>query len=142
MRSFLMVSAVCAAAFALSACAGVTTPSSLGSTARAPDAAAYGDYLSARLAASEHDLPDAAQLFREGLARDPGNADLLDHAFLYTAANGDVEEAAVLAGQVVAQQPDNRAARPARLPSKRSSMATSPARARRSRNPQRDRSPN
>jgi tetratricopeptide (TPR) repeat protein len=111
MRSSLMVSAVCATAFALSACAGVSAPSSLGSTARAPDAAAYGDYLSARLAASEHDLPDAAQLFREGLARDPGNADLLDHAFLYTAANGDVEEAAALAGQVVAQQPDNRAAR-------------------------------
>ncbi len=72
---------------------------------------AYGHYLSAHLAASEHDIADAAVLYQEGLKADPENADLLNRAFLYTAAAGDADQAAVLAQKVVDGSPDDRTAR-------------------------------
>jgi tetratricopeptide (TPR) repeat protein len=95
-------------AVSLSACANVdeadtTAPQSFSTT--------YGAYLSARLAASQHDLPDAAALYRESLAGDPGDLELLDKAFLYTAVAGNVDEAVALARRIVAIEPDNRAAR-------------------------------
>lgn len=74
-------------------------------------ARAYGNYLSGHFAARQHDLHDAARYYRAALAHDPANADLLARAFLYTAASGDVKEAAKLAARVVAANPDNRAAR-------------------------------
>jgi tetratricopeptide (TPR) repeat protein len=110
----LPISVVSALALAasLSACAdmgdiAMTSPSS-GTNA---EAASYGDYMSARLAATQHDLSDASKLYRESLSDDPTDADILAHAFLYTAANGDVGEAAHLATRVVATEADNRAAR-------------------------------
>lgn len=72
---------------------------------------AYGHYLSAHLAASEHDIADAAVLYQQGLKSDPDNADLLNRAFLYTAAAGDMDSAAVLAQKVVDGSPDDRTAR-------------------------------
>ena len=75
------------------------------------DAGSYGDYLSAKLAASQHDLPEAARLYRSSLEADPNNADLLNHAFLYTAAAGDVEQAAKLASRIIQASPDDRPAR-------------------------------
>ncbi len=78
---------------------------------QSPQAQSYGDYLAARLAASDHNVADAARLYNSSLAADPGNADILSHAFLYTAASGDVAKAAQLAGQLVKTDPDNRAAR-------------------------------
>ena len=69
------------------------------------EADAYGHYLSAHLAASEHDIADAATLYQAGLNDDPDNADLLNRAFLYTAAAGDMDTAAVLAQKVVDWQP-------------------------------------
>jgi tetratricopeptide (TPR) repeat protein len=86
----------------------------LGGTAQAAardDANGYGDYLSARLAASQHDLPDAASLYRSSLALDPNNADLLNRAFLFTAASGDIEKAAGLAARIIKTSPDDRPAR-------------------------------
>lgn len=74
-------------------------------------AESFGDYLAARMAASDHNMADAARLYNASLAADPGNADILSHAFLYTAASGDVAKAAELAGQLVKTDPDNRAAR-------------------------------
>jgi tetratricopeptide (TPR) repeat protein len=79
-----------------------------------PEAEAYGHYLSAHLAASRHDLHDAASYYREALDHDPDNSDLLARAFLYAAASGDVDGAADLAKRVVAGNPDDRAARLAR----------------------------
>ena len=71
----------------------------------------YGVYLSARLAASEHDIVDAASLYRESLKHDPQNPDLLDRAFLYAAISGNLDEAVGLAHRVTAGDADNRAAR-------------------------------
>lgn len=76
-----------------------------------PSAQAYGHYLSAHLAASQHDLHDAARYYREALKHDPGNGDLLARAFLYTAVSGEVDDAAPLAERVIAANPDDRAAR-------------------------------
>lgn len=75
------------------------------------EADAYGDYLAARQAASTHDLGDAAKFYRAALDSDPDNADILSHAFLYTAAAGDLDAASKLAARVVAKTPDDRAAR-------------------------------
>ena len=71
----------------------------------------YGIYLSARLAASEHDITDAASLYRESLAYDPNNPDLLDRAFLYAAISGNLDEAVGLAHRITVGDSDNRAAR-------------------------------
>src|ERR1700690_3649639 len=71
----------------------------------------FGLYLGARSAASEHDLADAAALYRDSLALDPTNSGGLDKAFLYTAVSGDLDKAVKLARQMVAPEPDNRAAR-------------------------------
>ena len=71
----------------------------------------YGVYLSARLAASEHDIVDAASLYRESLKLDPKNPDLLDRAFLYAAISGNMDEAVDLAHRITAVDNDNRAAR-------------------------------
>jgi tetratricopeptide (TPR) repeat protein len=79
-------------------------------TQQTSQAQSFGDYLAARLAASDHDIVDAARLYNQSLASDPGNADILSHAFLYTAASGDVAKAAELAGQLVKTDPNNRAA--------------------------------
>jgi tetratricopeptide (TPR) repeat protein len=76
-----------------------------------PQAQSFGDYLSARLAASDHDMVDAARLYDKSLASNPDNADILSHAFLYAAASGDVQGAAKLARRLVVTDPDNRAAR-------------------------------
>ncbi|HEY6579300.1 MAG TPA: tetratricopeptide repeat protein, partial [Rhizomicrobium sp.] len=75
------------------------------------EAQSFGDYLAARLAASDHNMSDAAKLYNASLAADPDNADILGHAFLYTAASGDVASAAKLAARLVKSDPDNRAAR-------------------------------
>jgi len=71
----------------------------------------YGAYLNARLAASQHDMADAAKFYLASLDADPNNPDLLARAFLYTVSAGDMDRAPELAAKVVATEPDNRAAR-------------------------------
>ncbi len=97
----------------LAACAGQTD--TMTATAATPadvsDANAYGSYLAARIAASDHDMPQAAKLYRQSLATDPNNPDLLSRALLYTAGAGNVDEAARLAERVVETAPDDRVAR-------------------------------
>jgi len=78
---------------------------------QASQSQSFGDYLAARLAASDHNMVDAAKLYNASLAADPGNADILSHAFLYTAASGDVAKAAQLADRLVKSDPGNRAAK-------------------------------
>ncbi len=71
----------------------------------------HGNYLNARLAASQHDMADAARFYRTSLTGDPANPDLIGRAFLYSASAGEVEQAARLAHDVIKHEPDNREAR-------------------------------
>ncbi len=72
----------------------------------------YGDYLSAQhRGRRQHDLPSAARLYRSSLAADPNNADLLNRAFLFTAASGDMDGATALAQRILKKLPDDRPAR-------------------------------
>ncbi|MBL7098683.1 MAG: tetratricopeptide repeat protein [Alphaproteobacteria bacterium] len=82
-----------------------------GTAARDADAAEFGNYLSARFAASQHNLRDAAQYYRASLNADPQNQQLLALAFFFTTSSGDIDTAAKLAQQVVALTPGDRAAR-------------------------------
>lgn len=102
--------AISFAIFALGGCASIGgSPAS--SSQQGTQAESFGDYLAARLAASDHNMSDAARLYNASLSSDPDNADILGHAFLYSAASGDVEAAGRLALRLVKTEPDNRAAR-------------------------------
>ena len=80
-----------------------------------PDAVsrALSTYLSARFAAGEHDLPQAARYYGKALANEPGNPSLLALSFFYATTSGDFESAGKYAQSVVAATPDDRAARAA-----------------------------
>jgi tetratricopeptide (TPR) repeat protein len=79
--------------------------------ARDADAVEFGNYLSARFAASQHNLKDAAQYYRASLDADPQNQQLLALAFFFTTSAGDIDTAAKLAERVVAINASDRAAR-------------------------------
>jgi tetratricopeptide (TPR) repeat protein len=71
----------------------------------------YGNYLSARFAASQHDLKDAAEYYRASAQANPANPQLLGLAFFFATSSGDIETAGKLAERVVAITPDDRAGR-------------------------------
>ena len=100
--------AVLVLAASLTACAST---GETGADAPSKGSNPYGTYLSARFAAGEHDLVNAASLYRESLTLDPKNPELLDKAFLYTAISGNLDEAVALAHRMIAENADNRAAR-------------------------------
>jgi tetratricopeptide (TPR) repeat protein len=74
-------------------------------------AQAFSTYLSARFAAGEHDLAEAARYYGIALGNDPANASLLALSFFYSTTSGDFESAAKYAQAVIAVTPDDRAAR-------------------------------
>ena len=76
-----------------------------------PQAEAFSTYLSARFAAGEHDLPQAAQYYSKALANDPGNTSLLNLSFFYAITSGDIEAAGKFAQSTVVATPDERSAR-------------------------------
>ncbi len=78
-----------------------------------PDATAqaFSTYLSARFAAEQHDMPQAAQYYAKSLKSDPNNTDLLSAAFFYSTTSGDLDGAAGYAARLVQSAPDDRAAR-------------------------------
>ncbi len=100
--------AVLGLSLALGACAGMKSG---GATAPNGDASEFGNYLSARFAASQHDLKNASTYYRASLAADPANKDLLALSFFFATSSGDIDNAARLAEQVVAATPDDRAGR-------------------------------
>jgi tetratricopeptide (TPR) repeat protein len=95
------------AALLLSACAAAPRVSSTDANA----SEAFATYLSARFAAGEHDLPQAAQYYGKALTSDPANPSLLALSFFYSTTSGDFDSAAKYASQVTAVTPDDRAAR-------------------------------
>src|SRR5579883_1061801 len=72
---------------------------------------AFSTYLSARFAAGEHDLGEAARYYSQSLSNDPANPSLLALSFFYSSTQGDFEAAGKYAQAVVAATPDDRAAR-------------------------------
>jgi tetratricopeptide (TPR) repeat protein len=111
LRNRLLLSFAVIVPLSLGGCAdlGLHAPSTV--AVGGTQAQGFGDYLSARMAASRHDLPEAAKLYQQSLKDDPGNAELLAHAFLYTAASGDVDQAASFASRMVQGEAENRGAR-------------------------------
>ena len=93
----------------LAGCAGM--PSGPAPTKPDAQADAFSTYLSARFAAQQHDMPQAARYYAQSLKSDPGNADLLSLAFFYSSTAGDLDAAAAYAAKVVEATPDDRAAR-------------------------------
>lgn len=72
---------------------------------------AFSTYLSARFAANEHDLTQAARYYSQSLSNDPGNSSLLALSFFYSTTSGDFDAAGKYAQAVVVTTPDDRAAR-------------------------------
>ena len=93
--------------------AGCTGQQQVASTRPEDDqqAQAFSTYLSARFAAAEHDLPQAARYYSTALASDPASPSLLALSFFYSTTNGDFDAAAKYANSVVTATPDDRAAR-------------------------------
>jgi tetratricopeptide (TPR) repeat protein len=109
MRSVLFVCAL-----ALAGCS--TMPASpLGNTfvpsSADADSGAFATYLSARFAASDHDLRNAALYYGETLKKDPANSSLLELSFFYAATAGDFTAANNFAERLVAVNADDRSAR-------------------------------
>jgi tetratricopeptide (TPR) repeat protein len=94
----------------LAGCGAVVAP---GLAPAPPDAQAdaFSTYLSARFAAQQHDMPQAAHYYEQSLKSDPANADLLSLAFFYSSTAGDLDAAAAYAAKVVTTASDDRAAR-------------------------------
>ena len=109
MRRVLSLMALLLAGSAMAGCAGAP----ILSPQPKPDAqsAAFSTYLSARFAAGEHDLPQAARFYGRALANDPGNPSLLALSFFYSTTSGDFDAAGKYAQSVVAVNADDRAAR-------------------------------
>jgi tetratricopeptide (TPR) repeat protein len=70
-----------------------------------------GNFLAAQHATRERDAAAAATFYRSALRGDPRNNELLDRTFLSVLLNGDVEDAARLADQVLKVDKEDRIAR-------------------------------
>jgi tetratricopeptide (TPR) repeat protein len=75
------------------------------------EAQSYATYLSARFAAEDHDMSEAAKFYRRSLIGNPTNPELLSLSFFYSTTAGDFSAAADLARRVVGNIPDDRASR-------------------------------
>ena len=71
----------------------------------------FSNYLSARFAASDHDLKGAAHYYGQTLKSDPANGSLLSLSFFYAATAGNFAAAGAYADSVIAATPDDRSAR-------------------------------
>ncbi|HWD50421.1 MAG TPA: hypothetical protein VG309_10865, partial [Rhizomicrobium sp.] len=111
MRKSYLLNSIAGAALLLSTAAQANTDPVIQTQLGDAGAATFGNYLSAHVAAGDHNMTDASTLYRAALAADPENADLINKAFLYAAASGDIRDAVGLAARVVANNPDDRAAR-------------------------------
>src|SRR5579859_2623628 len=93
----------------LAGCAG--TPTAPSQPKPDADSTAFSTYLSARFAAGEHDLPQAARYYGRALSNNPSDPSLLALSFFYSTTSGDFEAAGKYAQSVVTASPDDRAAR-------------------------------
>jgi tetratricopeptide (TPR) repeat protein len=103
------------AAVMLAGCAGTAPGDQTAIVTPTPadnrQAQAFSTYLSARFAAGEHDLHQAAAFYGKSLADDPANPSLLALSFFYASTSGDMDAAGRYARKVIVSDPDDRAAR-------------------------------
>src|SRR6185503_1468484 len=109
MRRFLSLTALAPIVCLMAGCAA--QPDGSAHPAGDKTSQAFSTYLSARFAAGEHDLSQAARYYGQSLSNDPGNPSLLALSFFYSTTLGDFEAAGKYAQAVVAATPDDRAAR-------------------------------
>src|SRR6185312_8191013 len=109
MRRFLPLTVLVPIACLMAGCAA--QPESAARPTGDKTSQAFSTYLSARFAAGEHDLSQAAHYYGQSLSNDPGNPSLLALSFFYSTTLGDFEAAGKYAQAVVAATPDDRAAR-------------------------------
>ena len=95
----------------LAGCANMPANRTVGSPEADHEANAFSTYLSARFAANEHEMPQAARYYAQSLKDDPGNSSILSLAFFYATTSGDIEGAGKYATQIVAKASDERSAR-------------------------------
>jgi len=93
----------------LAGCASQQQPMARSDDDKASEA--FSTYLSARFAANDHDLGQAARYYGRALSDDPSNSSLLALSFFYSTTSGDFEAAGKYAQAVVAKTPDDRGAR-------------------------------
>jgi tetratricopeptide (TPR) repeat protein len=96
---------------ALAGCVHMPADKNFGDPQTTHEANAFSTYLSARFAANEHEMPQAARYYAQSLKSDPGNGGILSLAFFYATTSGDMEGAGKYATQIVAKSPDERSAR-------------------------------
>ncbi len=77
----------------------------------ASDLTAAGSYLAARHASQMRDAVKAAEYYRDALARDPKNVDLLDRAFLSLVIGGEIKASVKYAERVVHADQNDRIGR-------------------------------
>ncbi len=70
-----------------------------------------GDYLAALIASADRDTASAEAYYREALRIDPRNPDLLERTFAAALANGDEQNANILAQRLLTRDPTNNLAR-------------------------------
>ena len=92
-------------------CANMPANKNFGDPQTTHEANAFSTYLSARFAANEHEMPQAARYYAQSLKNDPGNGNILSLAFFYATTSGDIESAGRYATQIVAKSSDERSAR-------------------------------
>lgn len=108
----LLILAGCASAQAPKARAAATTSTATSAATPAEQQAnAFSTYLSARFAAGEHDMPQAARYYAESLKHNPNDSSILSLAFFYAATAGEMDSAGKYARRIVAKTPDERSAR-------------------------------
>src|ERR1700749_2334984 len=101
-----------ATALLLAGCANMPALKHSASTESGREANAFSTYLSARFAAGEHQMPEAARYYAQSLKNDPGNAAVLSQAFFFVSTSGDMDSAGKYATEMVGKVPDERSARP------------------------------
>jgi len=106
-KSLILASSL--AALSLGACSTVTTTIQT-STKTAPQNSLAGTYLAGNFAAAEGDVKAATGFYADSLKDDPGNADLLERTFLFSAEAGDIDQAIGLANRVLTLDQDSRPA--------------------------------
>ncbi|MDR3528260.1 MAG: tetratricopeptide repeat protein [Rhizomicrobium sp.] len=110
MRILPLIAVLCLCGIADAKTTARISANSIATTDQTPTAG-LGKYLAARFAAGNHEFSEAATLYRDSLAADPSNPQLLTFAFFFAAGAGKIDDAAKYAERLVAATPDDRAAR-------------------------------